>query len=490
MADSPLRVAVWCAVSSIGQAAEDKISLPEQEAAGRAFAQAVGGTVVRVYHVEHTREYLDYQLASAEMDAYAQLDEDCRRQVFDVLWTRSRDRLGRTMSLILATEGRVQRAGAEVFSAAMPHQIGKSTGDANNLMAALESWQAQRELSELRRRTRSGIRNRVHRGLAGTRWPYGYRPIRDSIGRSIGAEFDDRINAVRMATEMFLNGESYRAIQQALDQSPWKPPRSEQWSHAHVRRMLSCDTYAGIVRWGAASASDPSTKFPALWDEQTFRAVQIERQVRQEHARRKGEPSPLNGVAYCIRCGRAMNRYYYSWPRAERGLRCSTHSRTKDLKQSCHVNRILEQDVLDFLYEYLASLIDPQRFAEVLSAHQPGADLQRQLEDAKKRVADVEARRTRLGLGFASGVVKAEVYQLADAQLEDELNRVLGFLADLERQRQSQPTREERAASLRAVLDRLDALFGQPPSEVAATLRRIGLRVWVGEGVIQRVELV
>ena len=39
---SPLRIAIWCAVSSKPQAADDKTSLQDQEAAGRKFAAALG----------------------------------------------------------------------------------------------------------------------------------------------------------------------------------------------------------------------------------------------------------------------------------------------------------------------------------------------------------------------------------------------------------------------------------------------------------------
>jgi hypothetical protein len=45
MHDAHLRVAIWCAVSSKPQASEDKISLQDQEAAGRESAAALGAQV-------------------------------------------------------------------------------------------------------------------------------------------------------------------------------------------------------------------------------------------------------------------------------------------------------------------------------------------------------------------------------------------------------------------------------------------------------------
>ena len=51
MITPPPRIAIWTAVSSKPQAGPDKTSLQDQEAAGRQFAEAVGGHVVRVYSI-------------------------------------------------------------------------------------------------------------------------------------------------------------------------------------------------------------------------------------------------------------------------------------------------------------------------------------------------------------------------------------------------------------------------------------------------------
>ena len=125
--DKPLRVAVWAAVSTKEQAEDDKDSLPTQVAEGRAWAKGMGGQVVATYWVPgHSRQYGFYDDAARDMPAYRLLREDAEGGKFDVLWCRERSRLGRTRALIAQVEYIVEEEGnAEVYSAAMPHQIGQ-----------------------------------------------------------------------------------------------------------------------------------------------------------------------------------------------------------------------------------------------------------------------------------------------------------------------------------------------------------------------------
>ena len=67
----PLRVGIWCAVSSRHQATPDKESLPDQERKGAEFAAAIDGDVVRVYRVQgHSREYVFFAEAARDVPAY------------------------------------------------------------------------------------------------------------------------------------------------------------------------------------------------------------------------------------------------------------------------------------------------------------------------------------------------------------------------------------------------------------------------------------
>jgi DNA invertase Pin-like site-specific DNA recombinase len=170
------RIAIFASVSTPQQAAVEKDSLPSQIRDGTAWADGIGDVVATYKVPGHSRKFIFYQDAEAAMEAYRQLRQDAEAKRFDILWCRSRDRLGRTAALISQVEAIVQAAGAEVYSAAMPHELGHSTETSAIFMSAIEGASAQAENVERIRRHRSGMRARIGRGLP-SMWPVGYRPI-------------------------------------------------------------------------------------------------------------------------------------------------------------------------------------------------------------------------------------------------------------------------------------------------------------------------
>ncbi len=92
------RIAIFASVSTPQQATVDKDSLPSQIRDGTAWAAGIDGDVIGTYQVPgHSRKFIFYQEAEAEMDAYKQLRQDVESARLDILWCRSRDRLGRCL---------------------------------------------------------------------------------------------------------------------------------------------------------------------------------------------------------------------------------------------------------------------------------------------------------------------------------------------------------------------------------------------------------
>lgn len=105
------RVAIWAAVSSKPQAADDKTSLQDQEDLGRQYAEKIGGEVVRIYKVPgHTRDIVFWHEAEAEMEAYRELRQDIEAGNFDTLWVLDLDRLGRDPALSNQVVSLVEKA--------------------------------------------------------------------------------------------------------------------------------------------------------------------------------------------------------------------------------------------------------------------------------------------------------------------------------------------------------------------------------------------
>jgi site-specific DNA recombinase len=499
MTDGPLRIGLWCAVSTPEQATVDRDSLPAQEADGRAWAEGMGGEVVRVYTVPgHSRKYLFYHEAAAEMAAYGQIEADCQAGALDVLWCRNRNRLGRTLALIAQVDGLVREVGhAEVYSAAMPHAIGKAASRSSSLMAAVEGWMAESENAERTHLHKMGMRGRVKRGLIATRPPTGYSPIRDESGRTVAYRFNEDRAAVEAITRLFLAGHSYAEISRQMRAGPYPPPSGTQWWLHTIRRILQNDHYAGFPFWGSVSYADhsdtPSSQYPALWDAETFREIQRERLRRSRGPYHRTGGGPFTGAAVCGRCGGAMHREFkhsgQKWY-----LMCRNHKHKSLEGHACHPNYIQERKVIAAVSKFLAWLsrqVEPEALEEVL---RPDDSAHRRIEEEIAQLGaladDLQAQRERLALALASGQMDASMYRTTDDGLlerltaahrtEGELRRALQALPDLEARREALELLSEDFAGL---------LRKRQPAYVAQLLQTAGCKIYIEDGEVVEIEI-
>lgn len=485
----PLRIGIWCAVSSRPQAAPDKTSLEDQEQQGRDFAQALGGEIVAVYRIPgHSRDIWNWHEAESQMDAYRQLRADVEDGRLDVLHALDPDRLGRDPALAQQVLSLVEKSGAEVYLASAPHQIGQKSVS-HRYISAIQSVRAGEDQALRVHRHRSGMRGRIRRGLHPGRWPYGYTPIRDATGRVTGAEIDpEPALAIRFMVDLFLRGESYNNIRLALRDSHHQPPAGVRWSFDTVRRILNNDTYAGLVGWGPFRTEDPSAHFPAIWNEDTHAAIVRERQRRRRvYHHPKG--GPLTGVAYCLRCGSTMGRMAKR-DRPHVYLRCNRHTHRARLAGTCHPNYIREDLVLRAVGQFLASLATPQARQAAVRAAQPDQDLDGELDAITARIATFDEQRTRLALAYAAGQMRADVYRAADDQILARLESAQARAADIRAILAARPDVDERLAILDELLDQLPALqAGEVPPWISTLLQNAGIRAYIEDGEVITVTL-
>lgn len=497
--DRPLRIGLWCAVSSRAQAAEDKISLEDQERQGHEFAQAVGGEVVATYRVPgHTRDIIFWDDAETAMPAYRHLRQDVQARQLDVLWARDLDRVGRDPALINQVLSLVEKNGGEVYCADTPHPIGsKSAG--HRYISAIQAVRAGEDQERRVAMKRMGMKGRVlKRGLIAGKPPMGYRPLRAAgDGSVIGYEFDENIGAIERLTELFLQGYSYEEMTRRMEEGPWKTSEGKSWHSATIRRIMFNDTYAGLPRWADFSASEPSPAYPALWKPETFARIVRERQRRSSangHAgyHRRGS-GPYTGVAYCKRCGGRMSRSYryYTTVKGERHtytfLVCNQRARSGGLDK-CHPNQLPEHRVTAEVATFLRWLSTEQNLEAALAEWGPGpgvTELHTNLGLANDIVADLTRQRERLGLAMAAGKMDFDLYRNLDDNLLSKLDAEEARVKSLERQIAVLPDVDAR----RDVLQRLGEDFSLlvdvlPPEEMSSLLQSAGLVIWCEAGEI------
>jgi DNA invertase Pin-like site-specific DNA recombinase len=485
LTDTPRRrIALWCAVSTPEQANVEKDSLPTQEADGREWAGGLSADVVRVYSVPgHSRKYRVYYDAEADMEAYRQLRLDCEVQAFDVLWCRNRNRLGRTLALIAQVDSFVREVGmAEVYSAAMPHQLGRQTGRSATLLAAVEGWQAQADNEERTALMRMGMKGRVRRGMMPARPPMGYRTLYDEQGKSVGYEFDENADAIRLLTRLFLAGHSYQEMCRRMNASGYLAfKRTNSWRHGAVYDMMHNATYAGYPKWGDVQyeGDGPSPHYPPLWDAETYR------EILREHRRRKKGPyqhhtsGPFAGILFCRRCGGRMtktrNRPGYV------GYRCSTHT-YPHLDRTCHNNFVVERRIVEAMVAYVQELQNPENIEAALEEW--GQDDERdgllaELEGLKEDVERLEAQRKRLALDRATGTMDAAMYRETDNVILRQLEAHEVRRVETERALESLPDADYQRDLLGRLAEGFPLIVQTvEAAEVAKLLRDAGFRVW------------
>jgi DNA invertase Pin-like site-specific DNA recombinase len=476
---TPLRVGVWCAVSSRPQADHDKDSLPAQRRAGEEFARAVGGQVVAVYEVPgHTRDYWSWYEAEHEMPAYRQVREDLQAGKLDLLHCLDVDRLGRDPALIHQFYSLAEKNGCEVYDASMPHVIGKQSMGHRYGMS-VKSVSAGEDQRRRVARHRMGMRARARRGLHPGRWPLGYDPLRNDAGEVIGAQFDDLIGAVDLMTRLFLAGHSYDRIARAVAASVWILPDGRQWHEEMVRRTLQNDVYAGYVCWGDARNDEPSEHFPALWDRNTYAAVLRERE-RRNHDRHRPHSGPLSGIVICHRCGAQMGRTEMVHRPGEYYLRWSRHAhRTRwPGNDGCHPNHIAEVEVMGALSAWLAQLATVDAIEEMIDRGD-SANLEDEIARVEARLAELGPKRRRLALAYADGKMDLSIYYEADGDLRDAEDTATKRLAELRTMLAARPDPEVRRRHIKQLLDSGLDLARLPADDVGAALHRAGVRVYV-----------
>ena len=494
MTDSPWRIGIWAAVSSKAQARDDKVSLEQQIAAGHDFAHAVDGSVAATFVVPgHSRDYVFWHEAEAEMPAYRQAREAIESSTVNLIHTVNADRLGRDAALISQFWSLARRHGCEIYDASMPHQLGKQSvghryGQAVKTVAAEEDNAARKARHEM------GMKSRVRRGLMPGRPPLGYEAVSDN-GRTVGYRFTDDIAAVEMVTRLFLDGYSYEAIMAKMNGSSHRPPLgADHWAHNSLRNISHNSVYAGYTRWGGIVSTEPSPHFPALWDADTHAAIlrEHERRNRGPYTRKGG--GRFTGVARCLRCngrmsvatGGARNQYRY--------YRCLNYMHRHQYGVACHINSVREDRMVAALSEWLAELRSPESLTLVMEAYgNPNEEEQARgaIEELERRNAKVRKKRLRLADALAVGKMDIDIYATTDEPLKAQVEAAESRILELTRYLESLPDIEARRVSLSDLAERFpQAVLNHKPPVVAKRLQDAGIRIYCENGKVQLIALV
>ncbi len=279
---------------------------------------------------------------------------------------------------------------------------------------------AEYERAQIAERSRRGKRHKAQQGvvniLSGA--PYGYRYVKKTDTSAAYYEvLESQAGVVRMVFEMYTKQQlNIRAIARWLNQRgiPTRTGKT-RWERSTVWGILRNPAYQGTACYGkteqrprqritrllrqrngipkrnSANHERPRSEWitvpvPALVSEQTFALAQEQLERNKHHAQRRTvEPTLLQGMLVCQRCGYALYRcsartsrrrlYYY---------RCIGSDAHRQLKGALCTNRPIRQDYLDpFVWNQIIRLLEDDTL------------LQAEIDRRKEAIRNTDPRRQR-----------------------------------------------------------------------------------------------
>ena len=373
----------------------------------------------------------------------------------------SPDRLSRKYAYQVLLVEELSRCGVEVVFLKSPS--GETPED--QLLVQFQGMIAEYERAQIAERSRRGKRHRAQQGsinvLSGA--PFGYRYVKkNENSAAYYAVVESEAKVVRMVFDIYTQqNQSINMIARMLNQHQI-PTRTgaARWERSTVWGMLRNPAYQGRAcfgkteirprqritrplrhRNGLASRNSANHErpcqdwieiaVPALIGEEVFALAQEQLEKNKHHSpRRTLEPTLLQGMLVCERCGYALYRtstqtsrqkiYYY---------RCLGSDAYRHLKGALCDCRPIRQDYLDTVVwtEMLRLLEDPSLIQTELNRRLEAA---RNTDPLRRRVDNLQREQSRL----ANKIERLVTAYQEDLLSLDELRR---RISDLRKQQQA-----------------------------------------------------
>ena len=377
------------------------------------------------------------------------------------------DRLSRKYAYQILLIEELARHGVETLFVRAPQ--GDSAED--QLLVQFQGMIAEYERAQILERSRRGKRHRAHSGeisvLSGA--PFGYRYIRKTDEAPAAyTVYEAEAGVVRRIYEMYtLQGLSIGEITRRLN-AEGIPTRkvSARWERSTVWAVLRNPAYRGVACFGKTRVSartrvirpqrrrgvtTPSMTagherpreewieipVPALVSEESFaRAQELLQENKIRSRRRTIEPSVVQGLVSCQKCGYAFSRTStHTSARKIHYYKCIGSDGWRKLGGPiCNNRRFVRQDLLDQIVwaEVIRLLEDPTLIQQELDRRLVAARLS---DPTKKREQSLQRELTHVGKG-----------------IERLLNAYQEGLLSIEQLRERMPALRQREQTLRAEL--------------------------------------
>lgn len=488
-----LRFVSWAAVSSLPQA--KKISLDDQLAVNRQHADKHGGVIVAELVIPgESRNIVLFEDACRRIEAYARLAEMIAARSFDVLVYLDRSRLGRKASLSMAVVELCAEAGIICYETENPPATLSAAAPTHDeqLIGAIKSVGAQREVAKIQERHKMGMLERVRRGSLPAGVSFGYVLAFDPLTGEKKISIDPAAaSVVRQMLEWYLSGAGSPSIAERLNDAGVATPTGKRWRPVNVRSIIyRVWRYAGYSEVNRRSAKRPYLRAPGNWppivDEATAQAVERERNARIDNRHIPDTTYLLSGVVWCRVCNRAMRIHSTTRNRPSRHRQTQFHCPNEHPRPFMSYLRTMT--ALRAAIEYVSGLasIDSLLHDDEAATAQIAA----QIVAHEAAIERLQSSLHRADDAYTSGAMDADRYRRQVERITGQIEAERGAIERLNAQAASaraQTQRRERLDNLRNV--GLTMLQSEDVTAANAWLRA-HVRVWAQDNQVVEVEFI
>jgi DNA invertase Pin-like site-specific DNA recombinase len=484
-----IRFAIFVAVSSKPQAAEEKVSIPEQiklcrqDGLKRKWKETAGPFIVpgetrtRWVNLRDAEEQIINKDGSHPL---RDMLDAAKRKEYDVLivyhYNRFRDLLD-SVDKTLQAYG-VQMTSHSQWTEPQSPDAYDPLLDIGKTVRYATGFASQAEIIEIRRRYKMGMPGRIRKGLHKGKLPYGYRkprgkeldpeaiPVRDPVKSAIVIRIKDA----------FLGGQSLWQIAHALTKEKIPTPSGgTRWTDVITRHIMTNRFYCGEIQFGITYRStDPRTgrvkfitnpasrvltvqgKHPPLWDMKTQH--RIDEEFKKRGRKYSGmRTQRLSNLLYCGICGARVYVAYTSSTTYDGPTDKNRRWRCKEQRQ--HVNLADDLLIKRVTDELKKTLKNANNLKLPQKAKLP-------LEDTHALIAELQTRKDRAYAAYESGTLSLEKYNERADQLDKEITDAQKKLYNSENEFIRQKENLEHIRGMAGIIEKIPTYITKAPAQV------------------------
>ena len=381
-----MEAVLYCRYSSHAQR---EVSIDQQIAACRAFADRLGISVQKVYE--------DHALSgtSDRRPAFQRMINEAAELDYQYVIVYSLDRFARDRYDSAVYKRQLRQHGKKVISATENITDDPSGGLLEAMLEALAEYYSR----ELAQKIRRGMEDNASRCMVTGSIPFGYKKGED--GRY---EIDEaQAEIVREIYTRVLAGDRLIWIAEDLNRRGYRTKKGAKWNRSSFNRILSNERYAGVYIYQDKRIEGG---IPQIIDRATFDAVQ--HAVATKPNPRGGGPKPrrqsdglylLTGRLFCGECEsplvgisgtsktKALHHYYVC-----KGHRAGSGCGLKPLRRDKIENAVasaIKEKVLTVANIELIADMTVKAMEEGLQEKAPVEDLKAELQAVEKGIANI-----------------------------------------------------------------------------------------------------